>query len=130
MATTKPYNERIKTKPSIWTKDEDNELRAGRIPATKTTKQANNRRYVLGITCSRSEANKVYDWTPEMDLAVVDPLTGKYPKNWESNELVNFIPRSTRIARHQYLRRNYIEVGWGSLIGTQKIYTCSDGEEE
>lgn len=111
-----------------WTEAEDELLKAGGRPAGLTNKQCSYRRKVLG--CLGKGGRKPIEWSPAMDLAIIDTTTGKLRKDWKQNPLVAHLVESTVALRQQFLRREYVMTGWGSLIGTQKIFPCDCGEDK
>ena len=111
-----------------YTELEDELIKQGIKPETLTQKEYQYRKQKLRIVGKGGQ--KPVDWSPAMDLAIIDPITGKFPKNWRNNPIIAHVKTSTCKVRHSFLRVDYFDTGWGSLIGTQKIYPCDCGDDK
>lgn len=83
----------------------------GEIPEGRTLRQCSLHRLIMrrrGVFV-QPRKRKITSFTPEMDDAI---MKGKVPDG---------VDRSSAKRRRKWLQENFVDVGWGNLIGKQRI---------
>lgn len=94
-----------------------NFIRFGIVPPGTSISRARSIQDSMDDVVVKIEAHtgrqELHEWLPKEDLVVVEDD----PEKW----IKLGIPMQTCFHRHNYLVRDFVNVGWGSLIGKQKI---------
>lgn len=101
------------TTKKVWTDREKALAIRGIIPPGRTRNQTSQMRTKLkriGYAKITMEMESDRQFTAEEDLMVVD---SEIPDGRTADECRH---------RFEFLKKNFIDVGWASIIGTQKIY--------
>lgn len=98
-----------------WTEHELALAARGEVPEGRTPRQTANMRAKLkrqGVAVHRGLGNRwtAEPWKPSEDL---EAMAGATPQGRTREEAGR---------RRRWLQANFVDVGWGSLIGTQPIY--------